>query len=167
MAQADQMPAKPQPQFGEPVDWTAAEYLTHQKSSGWYGMVIFFSVALGVIAYLLLKDFVAPVLFVLIGVSVGLFGRRPAETLNYQVSAQGVKIGNKSYPMADFKSFSMIEDDGVLSIQLNPLKRFLPAIVLYLDSKDADRVANAFAGFLPHEDKAPELLDQLSRKLRF
>ena len=156
-------------QSGAPgvVSWQASEYLEHQKPTGWYGMIMFLTVAIAFVMFLILKDFIAPILFALIGLSFLLFGRRQPETLSYSVGPYGVQIGAKRYAIADFKSFSMMEDDGILSIQLNPLKRFLPAFTLYLDPEDADMVADAFSMYLPHEDKEIEFIDRLARKLRF
>jgi hypothetical protein len=149
------------------VQWTASEYIQHQKPTGWYGLTVFFTVAISVIMYLILHDFFAPVLFALIGASLFLYGHRQPETLTYSVGPNGVGIGNKRHGLDDFRSFSMLDDDGILTIQLNPLKRFMPAISLYLDPKDADRVANAFALHLPHEDRSIEFVDRIARKLRF
>ncbi len=147
--------------------WSAGEYVSHQNSGGWYISVIGFSFGLAFLAYILLKDFFAPALFVLLGVAAALYAKRPPSILQYSVSIHGVTIGEKHHSLSDFRSFSMMEDGGILSIQLNPLRRFLPPISLYLDEKDADRVADAFSMYLPHEEKAADLSDRIARKLRF
>jgi hypothetical protein len=92
---------------------------------------------------------------------------RPPRTLSYKLDNYGVHIGQKSFPYANFKSFSVIDEGAISAINLLPLKRFLPPISVYYDPKDEDKIAAIISDYLPFEEHKEDLVDQLVRKIRF
>ena len=150
------------------VRWTASEYIAHHKSYGWfmgYGFV------LGLIALLIYVftrgDFVSTVMVFIIGVAFGIFAGRQPRELNYAVDPAGVRIGSRSYPYASFKSFSVIEEDPIRSINLLPLKRFMPPISIYYDPEDEEKIISTLSLHLPFEEKDHDFVERLMRRVRF
>ncbi len=149
------------------VSWSASEYVHHEKQAGWYaifGAIIFF---LAVLLYLATKDLFGPISIVVLAAAFWVYAARPPRTLEYQIDSGGITIAQKRYPYTDFRSFSIIQDGGVMSLQLNPLKRFLPAIDLFFSPDQIDGIADALGQYLPHEDKDADAIDKLARYFRF
>lgn len=149
------------------ISWTASEYISHDKGSGWFGIVVLVGVLLAGVIYLFTREWISSVA---VGIGVLLFavyGIRPPQTLEYAVDSRGIHIGARSYPYAKFRSFSVLEDDALHSIMLMPMKRFDLPITLYFEPADEQQIANVIGGHLPHEDRKTPPVDRLMSKIRF
>src|SRR5207253_2939514 len=91
-------------------------------------------------AYLITRDFFPPVIIVLLGIIVGAFARRTPRNLEYELSADGLKIAAKNYPLELFKSYSFIHDGGMLSLNLMPIKRLMPPVSAYFGGADQEKI---------------------------
>ncbi len=95
-----------------------------------------------------------------------LAGRKP-RTHEYQVDSQGVQIGTKKYPYANFKTYSVIEEGPISSITLMPLKRFMPTMSLYYDPQDEERITAVLGSYLPFVEGQKDAIDRLMHRIRF
>ncbi len=156
------------PASDETVSWTASEFIAHHKGAGWYaGLGVAGGLAC-VLAYLLTQgDKISTAVIALAVVALGVFAARQPRVLDYAVNNQGIQIGTRFYPYGLFKSFSIIEEGGIDSIYLMPLKRFMPAISVYFDPEDGEKIVNVLASHLPHDDRQNDLVDRMMRKIRF
>lgn len=152
---------------GASVSWTASEYIDHAKGPAWFAMVGIGIILLSVVVYFLLKDFVAPVLLALAGTTVAIFAGRKPQVIQYAIDDNGIHIGQRAYSYGDFKSFSLTEAGPLPAILLTPLKRFLPPITIFYDPNEEDKIVDALADYLPHEDKEPDLVDRFMGRIRF
>ena len=159
--------AAPQPQSAHPVNWTASEYVAHDKNPGWYLMVVLGSVVIALIVYVVTRDYVSPAVMIVLGIAFAAFGARKPQVLEYGVDNGGVHIGQKSYPYGMFRTFSVLEEDAIRSILLMPLQRFNLPISIYYDPMDEQRIVEALSLHLPHEDRQVGPIDNLMRKIRF
>jgi hypothetical protein len=160
-------PARNELPTGEVVKWTASEYVDHAKGPAWFatmGIALFIVVG---ILYFVTKDILASVLVGLAGITFGIFAGRRPQVLEYSISPQGITIGQRKHDFADFKSFSLIESGPLPAILLLPLKRFLPPITIFYDPKEEDKIIDALADYLPHEDREPDAVDKLMSRIRF
>jgi len=149
------------------VSWTASEFVDHEKNKGWFVGLAGITVVAAAVIYLITNDTITVVVIVL---AAGLFGataKRKPRTLQYQLDSRGIHIANKSYSFDNFRSFSVLEEGAFSSIQLMPLKRFMPAISLYYPPESEDQVINTLGSYLPHEDRPRDPIDNLMRKVRF
>jgi hypothetical protein len=162
-------PAPPQAVSpNETVTWTASEYIAHQKTTNWY-------IALGVgtalvtmaIFFLTGHSILSTGVVFLICVAIGVFAARKPGAVEYTLSIDGVHIGQKIYPYHNFKSFAVVEEGGVNSIWLRPLRRFLPTVNMYFGPEDEDRIVGMLDNFLPREDRDRDTLDRISHRFRF
>jgi len=149
------------------VDWTASEFVAHQKSAGWYLGLVALTILLGAIVYVLTKDVISTVVVAIVGISFGFFAARKPRELHYALDTSGIHMGEKFYPYNQFKSFSLVEEDAAQSVWLMPLKRFMPIITVYFDPNDQDKIANTLSNFLPFENRQPDAVDKLMHRLRF
>lgn len=157
----------PAPSYTETVSWTASEYVSHDKNAGWYTLVVVTSVVVAAVVFLLTKDYVSPVVVVVLGVAFAAFGARKPQVLEYAIDNTGVRIGQKHYPYELYRTFSVIEEDAVRSILLMPMQRFNLPISLYYDPADEVRIIEALGAHLPHEDRKPAAVDNFMRRIRF
>lgn len=149
------------------VEWTASEFIDHQKSSGWYLAVLAGGIILATILYFATGDIVTSVVVVIAAIMFSVIGARRPRTLTYRITDQGVQIGEKLYLYADIRSFSIIEEGAIHSIQLLPLKRFTPALSMYYPPEQEDTIADALADYIPHEEHSGDPVDRLMKRLRF
>jgi hypothetical protein len=149
------------------LSWSASEYIEHQKPKGWYVGVVLAGALLAVLLYVVTKDLVT-VAVVLIGTLLfSVVGSHKPESKNYQIGTTGITVGEKHFVFDDFKSFSLIEEGVIDSVQLMPLKRFTPPISMYFPSDIANQVVDTLADYLPHEERQRDMVDTLMKRLKF
>lgn len=166
-AGASQQPSETHPSHFEAVSWTASEYVSHDKSMGWF--IRFGAVALLAIGfiYLLTRDITSVVLLTILGIVFAVFAGRKPEVLAYSIDNSGIQVGRKLYPINVFRSFSIIQEGAIRSILLMPLKRFMPAISVYYAPEDEAKIINALGDLLPHENRKQDPIDKLMLRIRF
>lgn len=151
----------------EGLTWTASESTAHEKNAGWHGLLAFVGLLAAVADYLLFKDVVSSVAIVLAVGSLAALSSRKPRAQQYAVTFQGIQIGAKSYFFQDFKNFSIAEERGVSSIIFMPLKRFMPALTVYVTPDMEDQVIDFLSGILPFEQHRPDAVDTLLRRIHF
>jgi len=147
--------------------WQAPEFPEHRHSAGWYGLLGLFSIILAGLVYLISKDIFGIVIIGLLGAIVGIAASHKPRLASYELSDSSLKIGAKAYPLSIFKSFSVADEGELVSATLIPLKRFMPPLAVYITPAESDAVLDALAARLPHDDKPPDAVDRLARRLRF
>lgn len=152
---------------GESVTWTASEFVAHNKGMGWYGVLALAAGALAAVAYLLTKDVVSSAIIIIVGILFGVSATRKPRILNYKVDSSGLTIGQKFYPYAEFKSFSVMEEGAFSSIMFLPLKRFMPPINIYYDPADEDKITLVLSQHLPVEHRTHDVVDRFLGRIRF
>jgi hypothetical protein len=151
----------------KPLSWTASEFVEHQKPHGWYVLLTFGALVISAALYFLLRDSVTVVVVAVTAVLFGIVGARKPRSMSYTISQNGIQIGEKTFPYASFKSFSVIEEGAIDSIQLLPLKRFMPPISLYFPPEQEQEIFETLASYLPHEDRRHDPIDRLMKRLHF
>ena len=149
------------------VTWQAAEFIEHERGSNWYVALAVGSVGLAGLVYLLGRDLFASITILIVGGMVGVFASRKPKEASYELSDSGLKIEQKLYPYRLFQSFSVIHEDGIGSISLQPVKRFMPEVTVYYHDQDENQIVGVLGQHLPHEHKTLDSIERLSRRLRF
>lgn len=159
--------AMPQSSELEPVSWTASEYIDHEKRAGWFLAVAGIAAVTAAIIYLLTHDVVNGIVIIIVGGLFAVSGARRPRTLQYALDARGVHIANKFYDYGELKSFSVMDEGGLSSIQLFQFKRFTTPITLYFPPDQEETIVNFLGSYLPHETRSHDPIDRLMRKVRF
>ena len=60
----------------------------------------------------------------------------------------------------------MIDEGALSSVNLIPLKRFLPPVSAYYEDKDEKKITDALGDHLPYEPRKLDMVERLSRRLR-
>lgn len=149
------------------ITWTASEFVAHEKSAGWYGVLLIGSVVLAALVYIFTRDVISTAVVIIAALAfAAIAGRRPRQ-LRYQLTNIGMTIGEKQYAYTGFKSFSVVPEGAFSSIVFRPLKRFAPLITIYYAPQDEARIANLLSEHLPFEEHKPDPVDNLMRRIRF
>ena len=149
------------------VRWSATEYISHHHGSGWYLLLGLSAVIVGAAFYFFTKDFFAAGSIFMIAIIVAIYAGRPPKTVEYALNSQGLQIGQKFYPYNLFRSYSIIQDGGMLSLMFVPIKRFMPPLAAYFTPQEGDKILDILGEFLPHEENKLDAVERLSRRLRF
>lgn len=159
-----QMSAQP----SDEISWSASEFVAYHKSMGWYALMILAIIVLAGFVFLVTNgDIISVVSIFLIGMLFLAFASRKPRTLNYRINKDGVTVGEKLYSFSTIKSFAVIDEGSLHSIMLIPIQRFLPAISLYFDPQEEQKIVETLGGYLPHEERKQDAIDRLMHKIRF
>jgi len=149
------------------VNFLAPEFVYFRKGFGWYLVFSLIGLALIVVAiWLRLWLFVAVIVLSLL-VFFQYSQKRP-HSRECWVSPEGVKIGEKFFPLTNFKSFSIAYDQPVSHLFLEISKRFYPSFWLHFKAKDLIRVRNSLLEILPEKPTHHEaMIARVNRWIRF
>jgi len=149
------------------IGWTASEYIAHEKSINWYLALAGIAALLAVLTYLLTRDVISCVVVIVCAAVFGGYAARKPRELQYQLDGGGFSIGDKYYPLSEFRCFSVNEDAAIPSVDLLPLKRFMPVMTIYYHPDDQDPILSVLSAALPFEDHHLDAVDRLLKKIRF
>ncbi len=159
---------KPQPvNPAESIAWSASEFIAHQKSAGWYAILGLVTIAIADAVYFSTHDKISTGMIIFAGLLMGYYASRKPKVVDYKLDHYGLSIGTKFYGYGDFKSFALVNEGAFSSIMFMPLKRFMPALSIYFEPKDEDKITNLLAPLLPVSQHKPDAVDHLMRRIRF
>lgn len=146
--------------------WTASEYIDHNRNGSWYLMLLAGTVVLAGAIYFLTKEYFAVGVIVVLGAIVGMYAKQKPRQITYELTGSGLRIGQKLYDYGQFKSFSLVNEGGINSVMLTPLKKLMPPISAYYKPEDEERITDILGNHLPIEETKPHSIDRLSRRLK-
>ncbi|HCM52261.1 TPA: hypothetical protein DIS56_04015 [Candidatus Saccharibacteria bacterium] len=149
------------------IEWTASEYIDHSRGTGWYTVLIFGTAMLAAVVYFLTKDIFAAVITVVVGIVVGIFSMNKPKEITYKLSSDGFSAGDKQYSFSQFKSFAIIREGDLYSLNLVPVKKFMPLISAYFAAHDEEKIVNMLGQYLAYEERGLDSIERLTRRLRF
>lgn len=149
------------------ISWTASEFVAHEKTAGWYVLLLVGALVFAAGAYLLTKDVVSTGVVIVAAIILAVYGsHKPAEQ-QYVIDDTGIGIGQKHYNYDEFKSFAMASEGAFSSLVFMPLKRFAVPLTIYFAPKDEERIVNLLSNQLPLEEHRLDAVDHLIKKMRF
>lgn len=161
-------PVVPRPRQAGAVTWTASEYIEHEHGGGWYFGLTLATAALAAAAFFLSgRDYFAAGVIAVVGIIVGVAASRKPRVIQYELTDSGIQAGDKLYPYKNYKSFGLISEGSISSLSLQPLKRLAPPLAVYLPTRDSQKIVDALGQYLPYEERKPDSVDRLARRLRF
>ncbi|MEO6761189.1 MAG: hypothetical protein ABI220_02305 [Candidatus Saccharimonadales bacterium] len=152
----------------EDISWTASEFISHEKSPGWYAALGLAAIILGGAAYLLTGHNIISIIAIVLAIlMLGISARQKPRVRQYTLGNDGLHIDNRTYLYSDFKSFTASEDGAIVSVIFLPLQRFAPGLTIYLAPEMEDTVIDALSDYLPHESHRQDAVDGLLKRIRF
>ena len=146
--------------------WQASEYVQHHKGAGWYmalGGVVLVLLAVAVFT----QQWLSIAVFLVMAAAVVVYAHKPPRVLLYQLDSKGIIIEGKPYAYSQFRSFGVLPDLSWHTIDLEPTQRFMPRLTIIFDENDFDSIVNHLSLHLPRTDRQPDLVERLTRYLRF
>jgi hypothetical protein len=146
--------------------WQAAEYVQHHKGLSWYlGLAGALVVLLGLA--LLVKDWMAIAAFVVAAIAAVVYAHKPPRTMLYELTPTGISIDGKQYPYTNLRSFGVLADEAWHTIDLEPTQRLAPRISILFQDNDFESIVGHLELHLPRIDRKPDVVERLTRYLRF
>ncbi|GAC1369591.1 MAG: hypothetical protein NVSMB39_1550 [Candidatus Saccharimonadales bacterium] len=146
--------------------WEASEFVHHHKSPMWYIILVAAVVLLAGTA-IYFHYWLEIGLFLLMGVAIIVYASKPPRTLLYELSVDGIHIDGRLYPFTAFRSFGVSQEPEWHSIDLEPVQRFSPRVVVLYDPEDYEPIIGHLELHLPREDREPDLIEKITRAVRF
>jgi len=151
---------------GRDVAWSASEYIDHSHGAEWYILLLTATLAISALVYMITNEIFATGVTVVTGIILGVFASRKPQQVTYKISESGFSIGEKLYDYRLFKSFAVMREGHLNSINLLPLKKFMPPISAYFAPNDEEKVVKALGEHLPYEDRKLDAMDRITRRLK-
>ncbi|HQU08288.1 MAG: hypothetical protein B7X04_03650 [Parcubacteria group bacterium 21-54-25] len=147
--------------------WQAYEYAYDEKTAEWYWALGVIAVA-AAIASALFGNYLLAAVIASGAVATGLQAAKEPREHFFQLSEQGLSIGNRLYPFDLMHSFSVFEyiDESiapVLSIKTHSL--LSPHLMIPLEGVDADAVYAFLFAYIEEGAHADTLVDRLIEQL--
>jgi hypothetical protein len=149
------------------IAWNASEYIHHQRGTSWYLGLIGLTVGLAVVLYLLTKDLFGAIITLILGGIVASVAHRQPENVAYQLTSRGLKVGEKEYAYSQFRSFAVVHEGQLNSLVFVPLKRLIPPVSAFFAAEDEKPIVALVGEHLPMEQRSPDKIDTITRRLRF
>lgn len=146
--------------------WQASEFVHHLKGAAWYGALAGV-VGLLVIVAVLFKFWLSIGVFIAMGAAIAVYANKAPRVLTYEIDAHSLSIDGKDYPYRNFRSFGVISDLEWHTIDLEPTQRFMPRLTVLFSDEDFDAIVNHLSEHLPRADRAPDVIERITRYLRF
>lgn len=151
----------------ELVHWNASEFVNHEKTSSWYLAASVIAILVSGLIYLLTRDVFSVIVIAVLAIAVSLFGALKPRILDYTISPDGISVGSKHFNYEYFRSFAVMNDNALPSIQLLPHKRFAVPITMYFAPADGDHIVTVLGDYLPFEHRERDLVDKITSRLKF
>lgn len=146
--------------------WEASEYIEHDRNIWWYLCFVLITIVLALGSALLLREWLGALVLVLMAAAVLMFARRTPKTLKCTLQGNGINIGDRFYPYNSFRSFSLVSDGALQSLEFDPLKRFMPRLSVYIAPGTESKVLDVLSSRMPQGDREQDAVDRLARKLK-
>ena len=152
---------------GDSVEWSASEFVAHEKNVGWYAALLLLTALIAVGLYFVTKDVFSVGVVVILAIVMAIAAARKPRVVQYRLDGSGITIGKTHHSYNEYKSFVMPEQGPFASIVLIPMKRFGFPLSAYLAPDSQDKVLNVLSSHLPLENGRLDGIEQLMRQLRF
>lgn len=149
------------------ISWSASEFVAHDKSILWYLSLSAITLVVTVLIYILTRDKISALVIVVAGGTLAFYAGRKPRLLNYKIDNSGLTIQDKLFSFNTFKSFAIVEDSAIPNIVLMPLKRFMPALSIYLDPATREEVTKVLSERLPQDLHHQAIVERFMQRVRF
>jgi hypothetical protein len=149
------------------IAWSASEFTAHEKSTRWYSMLVLFTTGIAFFLLLISRSIVTFGVVIVGGMTIGVYSRRKPRQIDYILNTNGIQVGTKQYLYDEFQLFILIPESSVHEVSLIPVKCFMPPLSLIYATEDEEKILNMLADYLPSEERRPDLIDSIMRKIHF
>jgi len=148
--------------FGQIIfQWQVPEYLEHQRSRLWYMVMV--GLALILIIYsILTANFLFALVIILVIFIIFLRSYAPPRTLNFQITDEGLLLGNQFFPYNKIKNFYLIYKPPIVKKLFFQLKGFAPDLSINLNNMNPLVVREKLLEYLEEDlEKERQTMDDI------
>lgn len=149
------------------LEWTASEYIAHEKHAGWYAQVLVAGVVVAILVYIITRDVISAGVIVFAGVIFAVAAARKPRVIAYRVDSGGLTAGQRYFPFSQFKSYAIMQEGPLTTVVFMPLKRFMPTVDVHIPPENAEAILTVLSTSLPLETRKPGLVDTFTNRIRF
>lgn len=151
----------------ETVEWTASEFVAHEKGFGWYALLVLATLIIAACLYFATRDAFAVAVAVIMAIIFGIAGSHKPRVIAYKLDRSGLTAGTRFYPYNEYKSFAMPQEGPFTGVTLLPMKRFGFPVGAYLAPDSQEKALEILSDHLPLERGELTTFEELMRTLRF
>lgn len=149
----------------QPIQWQAPEYLQERRSPWWFIGFWAVAVLLMIIAIFVIRSLSFAVLIPAMAAALMIYSHRPPRMLNYVLSAKGLYINEKLHPLAEFKSFGIMQEEAMPSVMLLPVQRFRPGLTVHFPIEAGEAIVDLLGQRMPMQEIKLDAFDRIIQKL--
>ena len=146
--------------------WQAAEYIDHDRTTGWYIALGVVCIILIILAVVLMKSWTFAILVPVMAAALVVYTRRPPAVIDYTLSRKGLYINERLYPYDSFRAFSVSSHNGHNVANLIPRKRFQLAQTIHFPEEVGESLVDMLAARMPMQDAKRDIFDRITSRLR-
>jgi len=153
------------------LKWSALEFEYHEKSAGWYWLVIFLGTVLAALSFVQ-GNFLFGVFVIIASVLIIKWGRQLPHQVEFKITSAGVDIGRRKFYSYDYLTgFASRRldhhDDGLSEIILRQKHRLSAYVKMMIPNRILEEARHQLNQHLPEIEYDDSLVDHISRWLRF
>ncbi|OGY41779.1 MAG: hypothetical protein A2Y82_02805 [Candidatus Buchananbacteria bacterium RBG_13_36_9] len=142
-------------------EWAVPEYLTHERSMGWYLVMLISAIAL-VIYCIFTANFLFALVIILVVFIVFLRSYYPPKDLNFQITEEGILLGNQLFTYDKIKNFYIIYKPPLVKKLFFTLKGFAPDLSIMLYDNNPLPIREKLLEYLQEDlEKEIETMDDI------
>lgn len=157
----------PQQQAIQILQWSALEFIKHEKTPVWFIFGGIIAIVLIIIA-LWTKNFIFALIIILATFSVFIWAQKQPKKITFSLTPRGLKIQDTVYTFDNLKSFWIFyEPPEIKYLSIESKKLFMPRIVIPIDDENPNEIRKYLLKYLPEEEQHESLIDILARRLKY
>lgn len=156
--------AHPAESQGTSLSWVAGSESFQHHAGNWRVRMSLIGLGGALLVFVITRSYFSSIAILVAGLLFAFLGAKPPRPIEYRIDPQGLVIGRRRFSYGDFRSFWVSETMPTLN--LVPLKRFAPVLVVRCDPKMVTEVVNAISAHLPMQAPQTDAVDGLIRKLK-
>ncbi len=172
--QPEEQPQSPSPHANIPqsaetplIGWETPEFIQYKKNRLWFIIAIAIFIILVIFAAVTRQWLMAAVI-VLVGVVIYIFTQQKPKTVSFSISHAGISFGERFYPYSEIKSFWVVYEPTIRTLNFELTRRFSTIITIQLLEQDPLPIRKFLKKYLPEEkSRGEDINDRISRFLRF
>lgn len=151
----------------EAITWEASESIHHEKDTLWFVGVTAGALLLSIISIFFVRSWTFTILIIVMAAAVIMLAKRPPRVLQYQMTEHGIDVNERHHSFQEFRAFGIVEDGPFYYVSLLPIKRFMPAMDVYFPEEYGEDIVDILGSQIPMQTIKPDMLDMVTKKLRF
>ncbi len=114
------------------LSWISPEYIQKERSIDWFWTIGLVSI-IGAVGAIYFENYMFAILILLSGGMLFLFSIHTPRDVIYEISDDGLKVGDKEYKIKELKFFDFQKDKESTKLLIQTSGRFMPLLTIIID----------------------------------